>query len=243
MKSNPFTEVAHRLPPSPVDQGHGNGRHGRGEDENLPRAQPGGEARKLLEHVSPSTYALIKPPPPGPARLEGRARDGRRRSRLGLVGQRQGLSCGEPFRLGSPCVPVGPKVGKLAHVGASPSRTSPQRLALLNASAGHPIGQPRQPQWSPRPRRSRSPAMGSSGSRRRQPVPARYPAKRRHHGRARRSSSRRSSSRSSRSEYSAALRGLSQTFSGRWASYARTQHGPASGCMLRSSGDQIPTSG
>jgi hypothetical protein len=28
--------------------------------------------------------------------------------------------------------------------------------------------------------------------------------------------------------------GLSQTFSGRWASYARTQHGPAFGCMLRS---------
>ena len=51
----PFTEVALRLPPSPVDQGHGNGRHGRREDENLPRAQPGGEARKLLEHVSPST--------------------------------------------------------------------------------------------------------------------------------------------------------------------------------------------
>ena len=55
MKSNPFTEVAHRLPPSPVDQGHGNGRHGRREDEDLPRAQPSGEARKLLEHVSPST--------------------------------------------------------------------------------------------------------------------------------------------------------------------------------------------
>jgi hypothetical protein len=58
MKSNPFTEVALRLPPSPVDQGHGDGRHGRREDENLPRAQPSGEARKLLEHVSPSTYAL-----------------------------------------------------------------------------------------------------------------------------------------------------------------------------------------
>ncbi len=39
------------------------------------------------------------------------------------------------------------------------------------------------------------------------------------------------------------LLGLSQTFSGRWASYARTQHGPASGCMLRSSGDQNLTSG
>jgi hypothetical protein len=63
MKSNPFTEVAHRLPPSPVDQGHGNGRHGRREDEDLPRAQPSGEARKLLEHVSPSTYATMAAAP------------------------------------------------------------------------------------------------------------------------------------------------------------------------------------
>ena len=61
MKSNPFTEVAHRLPPSPVDQDHGNGRR---EDENLPRAQPGGEAHKLLEHVTPSTYATTAGVPP-----------------------------------------------------------------------------------------------------------------------------------------------------------------------------------
>jgi hypothetical protein len=77
MKSNPFTEVAHRLPPSPVDQGHGNGRHGRREDEDLPRAQPSGEARKLLEHVSPSTYALTS------RRHQGRR--GSMRATLGTV--------------------------------------------------------------------------------------------------------------------------------------------------------------
>jgi len=40
-----------------------------------------------------------KPPPPGPARLgEGYARDGRRRSRLGLIGQRQRLGLLSPLR-------------------------------------------------------------------------------------------------------------------------------------------------
>jgi hypothetical protein len=110
MKSNPFTEVAHRLPPSPVDQGHGNGRHGRREDENLPRAQPSGEARKLLKHVSPSTYALTS-----------RIHQGRRGSRatLGTVGLRHG-------RVGSASAPAPHRRASPRHCAAQGSRGNRQ---------------------------------------------------------------------------------------------------------------------
>jgi len=87
MKSNPFTKVAHRLPPSPVDQSHGNGRYGRGGADGLPQGQVGRDEGKLLDHLSPmpsvgtirKTCWGVRPAPPpvmrsGPRRLSIRRR-------------------------------------------------------------------------------------------------------------------------------------------------------------------------
>ena len=93
MKSDPFTEVAHRLPPSPVDQGHGNGRHGRGGAGSLPQGQVGTVARALEAsgramggRKGRSRAWSYFPPPRPPQGPQSRSRSLVRRRRLAASG-------------------------------------------------------------------------------------------------------------------------------------------------------------